>query len=122
MSARLVADSPTDLACVPLLAAADLPDGTMMAVKLRGLEPIALYRVGGAVHATQDTCTHAQASLTEGELEGQSVWCPVHSAQFCIRTGEALRFPATEPLRVFRVWIQDGRICADLREARPEAA
>ena len=107
-----------DLQTVRLLAASDLGEGSMRAVRISGIEPIALYCVNGAVHATQDTCTHAQASLTEGELDGEQVWCPVHAATFCVRTGRALRFPATEPLRVFPVWVDEGYICADLRTAR----
>jgi nitrite reductase/ring-hydroxylating ferredoxin subunit len=109
---------PGDLRAVRLLAAAELSEGTMRAVRVAGIEPIALYRVNDTVRATQDTCTHAQASLTEGELDGEQVWCPVHAAAFCLRTGAALRFPATEPLRVFPVWIDDGYICVDLRAAR----
>jgi nitrite reductase/ring-hydroxylating ferredoxin subunit len=102
---------------VVLCAAGALLPGEMMAIELEGLERIALYRVGGAYYASQDTCTHAQASLTEGWLEGDRVGCPAHAAEFCVRTGRALCFPADRPLRVFPVWLEDGAVLADLSGA-----
>ena len=84
-----------------------LADGEMCALELPGLPKIALFRQAGRYHATEDTCTHARASLSEGWLDGERVACPVHGAEFCIRTGAALSFPATRALQVFEV-IEDG--------------
>lgn len=110
-----------DLGQIPLAAEGDLADGAMMAVKPPGLERINLYRLDGRVYATQDSCTHSNASLAEGLLDGHRVICAAHGAEFCIKTGEALCFPATEPLRQFRVWVHDGIIYGDLTEAVRQA-
>lgn len=115
---RLREESCANLSAVCLLQDAQLHEGCMTSISVPGVEAIALYRVAGQVYATQDTCTHAQASLSEGELEGDQVWCPVHAASFCVRTGAALRFPAAEPLRTFRAWVEGGAIYADLTSAR----
>jgi nitrite reductase/ring-hydroxylating ferredoxin subunit len=106
-----------DFVEVRLAADTDLADGSMMSFMAPGLEPIAVYRVSGTLYATQDRCTHAHASLTRGHLDDHRVTCPVHGATFCIVTGQALCFPATESLRLFRVWVRDGVIYGDLRNA-----
>jgi 3-phenylpropionate/trans-cinnamate dioxygenase ferredoxin subunit len=69
--------------------------------------PLALWRVDGEVYATQDTCTHEEASLSEGDLWGDIVDCPMHGAQFNVRTGEVLSLPALFPLATFPVKVQD---------------
>ena len=68
---------------------------------------------------TQDTCSHAKASLTEGWLEGHEVCCPVHDGRFDLRTGKALCFPATDPIQTFASQVQDGAVWADVSAARP---
>jgi 3-phenylpropionate/trans-cinnamate dioxygenase ferredoxin subunit len=64
---------------------------------------IGLANVDGELVAFDDTCTHEEASLTEGELYGDVVECPLHGAAFNIRTGAVESFPATVPLPVHRV-------------------
>lgn len=64
---------------------------------------IAVYRQGGEFFATQDRCSHAMASLSDGWMEGHEVFCPVHEARFDVRTGKALCFPATEPIQTYEV-------------------
>lgn len=84
---------------------AELGEGEMKRVVVAG-RAVALYRVGGMVYATDDTCTHAEASLTEGELEGEVVTCPRHGARFDVRTGRALTLPAFRPLRTYPVRVE----------------
>ncbi|MCC6627467.1 MAG: non-heme iron oxygenase ferredoxin subunit [Chloroflexi bacterium] len=72
--------------------------------------PVCVYNVGGDYYATQDTCTHAEASLSEGDLSGDVVTCPLHGAEFNVRTGAVLCFPATQPLATFAVKVDDGRV------------
>jgi len=79
-----------------------------------GGPPLAVYNVDGRFHATDDTCTHARASLTDGDLDGDEVICPVHMGTFCVRTGEALSFPASQPLRTYPVSVEDGVVWAAL--------
>ncbi|MFE3229698.1 non-heme iron oxygenase ferredoxin subunit [Nocardia sp. NPDC059228] len=83
----------------------------MVRVTPNGWPPLLIYRVEGEIYATADTCTHATASLSEGELEGHTIVCPVHWAEFDIRTGRALCFPATQSLETYVVSVDDGRIC-----------
>ena len=68
-------------------------------------EPIAIFHVDGHYYATQDVCTHEEASLSEGELEGEVVECPMHGAQFNVRTGAVLSLPAVVKLQTYPVRI-----------------
>jgi nitrite reductase/ring-hydroxylating ferredoxin subunit len=94
----------------------DVPEGGTLQVEIGG-EAVCLYNLGGRIYATQDMCTHAQASLAEGFIEGDCIECPLHQALFHIPTGEVRSEPATENLRVFPVRVQDGAV--EVRQDRP---
>ncbi len=85
--------------------AAEVPEGGMVAYEVGGVR-VAVAKVGGELFAFEDTCTHERCSLSEGELEGTSVVCPCHGAEFDIRTGEVLALPASRPIRTYRVRLQ----------------
>jgi len=87
----------------------DLPPGQMRSVAVEG-EWIALYNVQGTIYATQGHCSHAEAWLTEGFLEGEEVECPWHGARFNVRTGAVLSMPAAVSLRTFPVKVEGGEI------------
>lgn len=70
--------------------------------------PIALYNVDGEFYATQDVCSHAESSLSEGYLEGDSIECIWHMGRFCVRTGKALSLPATRDLATYPTKVVDG--------------
>ena len=70
---------------------------------------VAVFNVDGIFCATQGKCTHKQGPLSEGKLEGSTVTCPWHGAQFNVCTGAVLRGPAKDPLKTYRV-IVDGEI------------
>jgi 3-phenylpropionate/trans-cinnamate dioxygenase ferredoxin subunit len=76
--------------------------------------PIAVFNVDGALFAIGDVCTHAEASLAEGYVDGQTVACPLHGACFDLRTGEALTPPATEPVQTFAVVVQDDDVFVEV--------
>ena len=99
---------------VKVASLAEVPDGTTRLVEVGGV-PVCLYNLGGTICATQDTCTHAEASLAEGFIDGDAIECPLHQATFDIRTGKVLGPPATEDLRVFPVQVvgDDIRVLAD---------
>ena len=105
-----------DLAHVVVCTVGELPRGTMRAIRLPGLPPLAAYNVDGDVYVTADTCTHAQAFLSDGDLEEDRVVCPAHWAEFDVRTGEALCFPATNPVAVFPALVEGDQIIADLSQ------
>jgi nitrite reductase/ring-hydroxylating ferredoxin subunit len=71
-----------------------------LAVDVAG-EPIALYWLDGEAFATSNTCTHAQAQLTDGFLDGGCIECPIHQAQFDVRTGDVVSGPADTPLETY---------------------
>jgi len=65
--------------------------------------PIAIFHVDGQYYATTDICTHEEASLSEGELEGEIVECPLHGARFNVRTGDVKALPAVVKLQTYPV-------------------
>lgn len=91
------------------LKADELAPGQMKCVIIQG-HRIALYNVDGTVYATDDTCSHAEYSLTEGELEGHVVKCPKHGAKFDVTTGQALCLPAWAPVETYEVKVENGEI------------
>lgn len=80
----------------------DLGPGEVMEVRV-GETPIALYNLEGEYLATHNICTHAQANLHEGYLDGDTIECPLHQQIFDVRTGEAVEGPAEEDLQTFPV-------------------
>ncbi len=75
-----------------------------------GERPIMLANVEGRFYATDDTCTHARASMTAGCLRGFQIECPRHGAQFDIRTGEVKVLPAVIPLKTYPVEVQGDEV------------
>jgi chlorite dismutase/nitrite reductase/ring-hydroxylating ferredoxin subunit len=90
---------------------ADLAEGASRRV-YRGPDAIALFRVGGEVHAVSDRCTHGRASLSEGTVDSAScvLTCPWHEGRFDLRTGEPCGGPVRIPLHRFEVRVEDGWI------------
>ncbi len=79
-----------------------LIDGKPVAIDVDGTS-VCVARVGDEVFAIADTCSHSDASLSEGEITGNKIECWLHGAEFDLRTGEALTPPATSGLKVFNV-------------------
>jgi nitrite reductase (NADH) small subunit len=84
----------------------DISVGQIRLVHLGGDE-VAVYNADGALYATQSACTHRGGPLSEGDLSGCVVTCPLHGSQFDVTTGQILQGPATEPLTRYQV-IVDG--------------
>ncbi|NVH72156.1 non-heme iron oxygenase ferredoxin subunit [Paraburkholderia sp. JPY432] len=85
--------------------------------------PLAVYNVDGVFYATSDMCTHATASLSEGEIvDGDLIACPLHDGQFHIPTGQAMAFPCTVDLRTYKVIEEGDDIYADLEREADAAA
>lgn len=72
--------------------------------------PLALCRVGDAIHAISDICTHQEYFLSEGTLEGTIITCAAHGARFDVTTGRVRRLPAVKPVKTFPVRVQDGEV------------
>ena len=73
-----------------------------------GDERVAMFRIGSEVYAIGDRCSHAEASLAEGEVFGMTVECPRHGSEFDLATGEPGALPATKPVPTYEVAIEDG--------------
>ncbi len=87
----------------------DLPEGRGRRVDVAG-HRIALFRFGDVVYAIGDRCTHAEASLADGEVFDGAVECPRHGSEFDLRTGEPSSLPATRPVAVYEAEIDDGAV------------
>ena len=87
----------------------NLAEGSMIVGHVAG-EAVVLARTGGALFAIGAECTHYHGPLAEGMLVADTVRCPWHHACFSLRTGEALRAPALNPVARWRVEQQDGKI------------
>ena len=74
---------------------------------------ICVARVGNEIFAIDDICTHQDASLSEGEQNGYKIECWLHSAEFDLRTGEALTPPASTPVATYKVSINDEAITVE---------
>ena len=91
-------------------SASDIPDNSMKSFDIDG-EPILVAKVDGQLYAIADTCSHAMAYLSEGELlEGCRVQCPDHGAIFDLRTGEALALPAVAPVEAYKVLVDGDEV------------
>ncbi|HVA93161.1 MAG TPA: bifunctional 3-phenylpropionate/cinnamic acid dioxygenase ferredoxin subunit [Chloroflexota bacterium] len=90
-----------------------IESGGALCVKV-GNERVALFNVDGEIYATDDTCSHAQASLSDGWLEDNEVTCPLHGAVFNVTTGQALTLPATKPVRTYGVRVDGEDIYVDV--------
>ena len=71
----------------------DVPPGEMIKVSIDGKE-VLVANIDGRYCATDDTCTHSGSSLSEGRLDGCTVTCGWHGAQFDCKTGKLVKFPA----------------------------
>jgi len=78
--------------------------------------PVAVVRIGDDVYAIGDTCSHADVSLSEGEVfcDTKEIECWKHGSTFSLETGEPLTLPATQPVPVYIARVVDGMIVIDL--------
>ena len=88
----------------------EVAPGASLRVEIEGLPPLAVFNVDGGFYVINDTCSHGEASLCEGEIEDGQVECPWHNAKFCIKSGKALTFPAVEPQRTYIVAVEEGAV------------
>ncbi len=84
----------------------NLAPGQSMAVEVAG-NKLALFNVDGTFYAIGDTCTHRGGPLSEGTLEGSTVICPWHGANFDVRTGKNLTPPAPAEVTSYNVRVAE---------------
>jgi 3-phenylpropionate/trans-cinnamate dioxygenase ferredoxin component len=78
---------------------------------------IAMFRIENDVYAIGDRCSHAEASLSEGEVWDLTVECPRHGSEFDLKTGEPGALPATKPVPVYHVSVEDGTVYLELEDS-----
>jgi len=93
---------------IPVCRADALAEGEV--IRVQADVPVAVFRTGADLYAVDDTCTHQDASLTDGYLEGCFVECPLHASTFDLRTGRPTGPPAKVALRTHVVTVQDEMI------------
>ena len=97
----------TDFVKAVLLS--DVPPGAPVAVTVQGTR-LALYNLNGDIFATDELCTHAEASLCEGDIEGCTIVCPLHFGSFDIPTGQAIDPPACDDLKTYETKVEGDEI------------
>src|SRR4051794_38095005 len=86
-----------------------------------GEEEVLLVRAAAGIFAIDPHCSHYHGPLAEGLVSGDSIRCPWHHACFDLRTGEATRAPALNPLAVWQVEQENGRIFVRRKRRQPES-
>ena len=95
------------------LALDQMTEGKPVRIEKDG-KTICVARVGEEVFAVADTCTHSDASLSEGDVTGFKIECWLHGAEFDLRTGEALTLPANIPLETYAVSIDGNAVTVEI--------
>ncbi|HTY73643.1 MAG TPA: non-heme iron oxygenase ferredoxin subunit [Actinomycetes bacterium] len=95
----------------------DLPVGTAIRVDL-GDASLCLVRTAAAVHAVDDVCTHAEVSLSDGDVDGETIECWLHGSRFDLATGRPSGPPAVAPVAVYPVTVEGGDVLIDLPTVR----
>ncbi len=92
----------------------DLRDGQLRVFPQLGDHGVVVCRVAGQLHAVEDNCSHRDAKLSEGRLRGGLLTCPLHGAQFDVRTGAHQGPPASMPIACFAIAEVDGVVSVQL--------
>ena len=94
-----------DSGFIKVAQVSELKTGEMIEVTI-GDDQVLLTNIEGNFHAIDDVCSHAYACLSDGDIDGEEVECPLHGGSFNAMTGAPVNPPAEEPLRVFQIKIE----------------
>jgi len=103
----------------PVLALTDLPPVGAVRVLVGDVAVAVVRDEDGAVHAVGDVCTHADVSLSEGDVADCTIECWLHGSQFDLRTGQPLSLPAIRPIPVYPVTIEADQVYVDVTTTVP---
>jgi naphthalene 1,2-dioxygenase system ferredoxin subunit len=98
---------------IKVIELSDVPDNDVKAVNANGRE-IAIYGVDGSVYATDNICTHGNARLCDGFLDGHEIECPLHQGKFDVRTGKAICEPLTTDVLSYPTRIEEGAVYVEI--------
>ena len=111
MAATVAEDDEAWVATTPI---ADIDPDYPARVDVEGV-PVALCLVGEEVFAINDICSHAYAHLSDGFMDGEEIFCPLHQGSFCVKTGAAIAAPCFEPIETYRTRVDDGIVYVSAR-------
>lgn len=94
---------------IPIAREDSIPPGARLHIELEE-EAVIILNVEGEFFCIADLCTHDGGPLEDGEVVDCQIECPRHGARFDIRTGRVTRLPATDPIPVYAVVVDDGVI------------
>ena len=100
-------------------AVSDVAENTVKSFEV-GTTTLAVYNIDGEFYATDNECTHSEASLADGILEGDVIECTLHFGAFNVKTGAAVQAPCFVPLRTYKVAVRDGQVLVDLDKSADE--
>ena len=95
----------TDTGFVRVCRLDELPAVGAALAEIEGRRVTIVHTADGDVHCVDDTCSHANVSLSEGEVEDCTIECRLHGSRFDLRTGEPTGLPAIIPIAVYPVKI-----------------
>ncbi|WP_327681699.1 bifunctional 3-phenylpropionate/cinnamic acid dioxygenase ferredoxin subunit [Kitasatospora sp. NBC_00458] len=96
-------------------ALSELAEDEPKRVDLNGV-PVAVVRTDEGVFAINDVCSHANVSLSEGEVEDCMIECWLHGSSFDLRTGKPSGLPATKPVAVYPVKIEGDDVLVSVNQ------
>ncbi len=99
---------------VDLVAADDVPPGTMQMAWVDGVDPVVVVNVDGDIRAFQGICSHEYFELDKGFLTAGSLTCALHLSRFDLDTGDALDPPAELPIVRYPVVVEAGRVSIEV--------
>lgn len=104
-----------------LCATSDVPDGGSRRIEMPDRPPLAIFNLDGRFYVTDDTCTHGDASLCDGDIDHERgiVECPYHQGAFEIATGRPAGAPCTIALRTYHAEAREAEVFAAIDETAP---
>jgi 3-phenylpropionate/trans-cinnamate dioxygenase ferredoxin subunit len=98
----------------------EVEEGTLLGVRTSTGDEICLFNYRGRIGAVHNVCTHAEFPLSDGTLDRDgTIECVWHGARYCCLTGEVTRGPAVDPVAVYEVRVEDGKVQVGGRRRRP---
>lgn len=101
--------STVEAAWIDACAVTELPEGERKIIDHEE-KHMMLVNHQGEIYAIESMCSHAMFELDDAEIDNCMITCPLHGADFCLKTGAALCAPATEAIPTYPVKVEDGRI------------
>jgi len=94
---------------VEIVPASELPNGERLFVEIEG-KPLVIFNIADQFFSIGDVCSHDDGPVGEGDLEGYTITCPRHGAEFDIRDGKVVQMPAVVDIPAYPIKVVDGMI------------